>query len=348
MNLNLNTFSKKMTNEERKAATIVSKIKLGGPIANDEELTKSFITMMDNILENYEFDYDCILKLKNEICKCGHKLIRKDTYKKEITLPGGSLILLEFYRYACLHCKEPVDRKLSYLFEPNKQYSKNVKADAVRLYSKHLSSYELVTEELCKLYNMNIDKKTVRLWLKEAGIEAEQITLKDDDFSGYIVYDEEYVKVYNGNVGVAGAKLEWVDHFLLLFRDAITKKVIVKFADNLQEETLIKIWKKVFIDMRNNGIEIKAFGTDGKREYKKYIKTINRDLEMNIQHVYDQFHFDKNLFESANLEFFGVKQTKKELPEHIKNQIKLIHNFFETESKDEARKCTTSRHRNRR
>jgi len=59
---------------------------------------------------------------------------------------------------------------------------------------------------------------------------------------------------------------------------------------------------------------------------------------MNIQHAYDEFHFKKNLYESANEEINGSKQSKKELPETAQNQIKLIEKFFETTSKEDAMK----------
>jgi hypothetical protein len=338
MNLDLNTFNKNMTADERKAKSILGRVHLAGPISNDKELTKNFLEMMDLILKYYEFDYDCILKLKDENCNnCNKKLKRKDIFRKEINFPNGSSMILDFYRYSCPHCKEPVDRKLSKIFEPNKQYSKNIKSDAVRLYSTHLSSYEAVTDEINKLYCKNISKKTVISWLKEAGFESEKITLNDDDFSGYIVYDEEFTKVFNGSVGVKDSTLERVDYYLLLFRDAITKKVIIKFADNLQEKTLLSIWKEVFIHLTDLGVEIKAFGTDGKREYKKYIRLLNQELNLNIEHVYDSFHFCKNLYESANEEIFGQKQTKKMLPDLIIEQIKMIENFFSSKTLDDAK-----------
>ncbi len=337
MDLNLNTFTKNSSLNEKKAATIASRIELSGPIADDEQLAKEFISMMDLILANYDFDYDCVLKLKNEICSCGHKLQRKDTFKKQILLPGGSEIHLEFYRYYCNHCKQKVNRKLNSIFEDNKQYSKNVKSDAIRLYSKQLSSYELVTEELNKIYTSNIDKKTVRLWLMEAGMLAETKILKDNDFSGHLVYDEEFINVYNGDVGCKDAKLDWVKVYLLLFRDSITKKVIIKFSDDLSENSLVPIWKEVILDLAKKGIEVKSFGTDGKREYKSYIKTINSFLNMNIHHVYDAFHFGKNSYENANYELFGNKQSKKELPENIINQIEQIYLFFNAKNKKHAK-----------
>jgi len=338
MNLKLNTFNKKMSKEERKAASIVQNIELKGPIADDKELTKSFLEMMEYILSNYEFDKECVLRLKDENCKhCGHKLTRKGEYTKEINLPGGSSTLLRFYRYSCLHCKEPVDRKLSILFEPEKHYSKNVKADAIRLYSKHLSSYDLVVEELNKIYCLGLNKKTVIKWLKEAGCASEQVILEDDDFSGYIVYDEEFMKVFSGRVGIKGAKLEWIEVYLLLFRDVITGKAIILIVESLDEGVLKEAWIKVIRHLQSKGIIVKAFGTDGKREYHNYIKDINRDHGFKIQHVYDEFHFKKNLYESANEELFGSKHSKKELPEHIINQIKLVEGFFATESKEKAR-----------
>ena len=151
----------------------------------------------------------------------------------------GSSLFLKFYRYSCSHCKDPVNRQLSEIFEPHKQYSKNVKADAIRLYSRHLSNYRVIAEDLCKIYGREIDPKTVRLWLNEAGFEAEEVTLNDNDFSGYLVYDEEFMKIFLGDVGKKGAKLEWVQVYLLLFRDVITKKCIVRLVESLEEKTLL-------------------------------------------------------------------------------------------------------------
>lgn len=326
-----------MTKEEQKAASIIQSVRLEGPIANDEELTKAFLEMMDYIYTHYMMDRECVFHLKNESCEhCNHKLTRKDEYEKEIHLPGGSSIFLKFYRYSCSHCKKLVDRKLSKIFEPNKHYSKNVKSDAIRLYSKHLSSYDLVAEELSKIYRRNIDKKTVRKWLAEAGVEAEQVTLCDNDFSGYLVYDEEFMKVFLGNVGIKGATLEWIQVYLLLFRDVITKKCIIRIVQNLEEETLLKEWRSVIEHLLSIGIEVKAIGTDGKCEYHNYVKKINRKLGLNIDHVFDAFHFMKNLYESANEELFGNKYSKEKLPEHVLNQIKLIESFFDCKSKEGA------------
>lgn len=202
MDTKLNTFQKEMTKDERKAASLIQNIRLEGPIADDEQLTKAFLDIMDYIYLYYKMDKECVFRLKDENHDtCGNKLIRKGEYEKEIMLPGGSSIFLKFYRYSCEKCKEPIDRKLSEIFEPHKQYSKNVKSDAIRLYSKHLSNYRLIAEELSKLYRRKISHRTVLAWLIEAGIEAENLTLNDDDFSGYIVYDEEFMKVFSGNVG---------------------------------------------------------------------------------------------------------------------------------------------------
>lgn len=338
MNLKLNTFQKQMTKDERRAASIIQNVRLEGPIANDKELSKAFLDMMDYIYAHYEMDKECVFRLKNEGCdKCGHKLTRKDEYEKEIVLPGGSSIFLKFYRYSCSNCKEPVDRKLSEIFEPNKQYSKNVKSDAIRLYSKHLSNYRLIAEELSKIYCRDISHKTVLSWLVEAGIEAEQITLNDNDFSGYIVYDEEFMKVFSGDVGVKGAKLDWIQVYLLLFRDAITKKCVIRIVDDLEEETLMKEWKAVINHLRLKKVDVKMFGTDGKQEYHKYIQKINRDLNLSIGHVYDAFHFEKNLYESANEEIHGNKYSKKALPDCVINQIKIINSFFDSKTKEEAK-----------
>jgi hypothetical protein len=338
MNLKLNTFNKEMTKDERKAASIVQDIRLEGPLANDKELTKAFLDIMEYIYSNYEMDRECVFRLKDETCNCGKKLTKKGEYEKEITLPGGSSLFLKFYRYSCSHCKKPIDRKLSEIFEPNKQYSKNVKSDAIRLYSKHLSNYRLIAEELSKLYRREINHKTVRLWLNEAGIESERVTLNDNDFSGYLVYDEEFMKVFFGDVGIKGAKLEWVQVYLLLFRDVITKKCIIRIVENLEEETLLKEWIAVIKHLQSLGIQVKTMGTDGKREYHNFVTKINRMLGTNIEHVYDAFHFMKNLYESANEELFGNKYSKKELPENVLNTIKIIKAFFDVKSKEEAEK----------
>jgi len=338
MNLKLNTFNKEMTKNERKAASIVQDIRLEGPLADDEELTQAFLDIMKYIYSNYEMDKECVFRLKDETCNCGKKLIRKDEYEKELILPGGSSLFLKFYRYSCSHCKKPVDRKLSEIFEPNKQYSKNVKSDAIRLYSKHLSNYRLIADELSKLYRREINHKTVRLWLNEAGIESEQIILNDEDFSGYIAYDEEYMKVFIGDVGIKGAKLEWVQVYLLLFRDVITKKCIIKIVKDLEEKTLCKAWIDIIKHLQSLGIDVKAFGTDGKQEYHAYIEKINKELGVNIKHVYDAFHFMKNLYESANEELFGNKYSKEKLPENVLNQIKIIEAFFDVKSIGEAKK----------
>jgi len=326
-----------MTPEERKADSIIQSVRLDGPIGNDEELTKAFLEMMDYIYAHYEMDKECVFRLKDENCKCGHKLTRKGEFEKEINLPGGSSIFIKFYRYSCSHCKEPVDRKLSLIFEPNKQYSKNVKSDTVRLYSKHLSSYGLVAEEINKIYRLNINKKTVISWLNEAGAESEKALFDDDDFSGYMVYDEEFMKVFSGDVGIKGAKLEWIQVYLLLFRDVITKKPIIKIVDNLCDDVIKKAWIEVIAHIESKGIKFKALGTDGKQEYHRYIDDINKEHSLDIQHVYDEFHLKKNLYESANEEIFGNKYSKNQLPEHIVNQIKLIEAFFDTESKQKAR-----------
>lgn len=339
MNLKLNTFEKNITPKERKASSFIQSVKLSGPLADDKQLTEDFVKMIDYILVNYVMDEDCIFGLKNDNCeRCNSKLIKKDVYEKEINLPGGSSIFLKFYRYSCSNCDEPVNRQLSDLFEPNKQYSKNIKADAVRLYSKHLSCYDNVVEEINKIYCLNIDKKTIMNWIKEEGIHSEKYIETDTDWSGHILYDEEFMKVFLGDVGVKGATLTWTQVYLLLFRDAITNKCIVRLVDSLSEEVLIKEWKSVIKHLYSKGITTHSFGTDGKREYPEYIKKINHEFKMKIKHTYDSFHFKKNLYENANEEIFGMRNTKKELPEHVKNQIKLIEKFFDITSKDEAKK----------
>ena len=106
---------------------------------------------------------------------------------------------------------------------------------------------------------------------------------------------------------------------------------------NLSEEVLYEEWKSIVMHLRDKGINVLSFGTDGKREYPEYIHKMNIELKMNIKHSYDVFHFKKNLFEEANVEIFGVKNTKKVLPEYVTNQIKIIEHFFECSSKEDAR-----------
>ena len=54
MNLKLNVFNKEMTKDERRASSIVQNIRLEGPIADDKELTKAFLDIMDYIYTHYE------------------------------------------------------------------------------------------------------------------------------------------------------------------------------------------------------------------------------------------------------------------------------------------------------
>lgn len=135
---------------------------------------------------------------------------------------------------------------------------------------------------------------------------------------------------------IKGANLEWIQVYLLLFRDVMTKKCLVRFVKDLEENTLLQEWKYIIQHLKSKGIEVKMFGTDGKQEYHKYIQKINQELGFKIEHVYDSFHFEKNLYESANEEIFGNKYSKKQLPDHVLNQIKTINSFFNSQTEEEA------------
>ena len=164
MQLNLPTFHKKATTEERIDQTLASGIGFKGL-----DKIPNLQSMLQDLLANYELDKG-VMKLIDEYCdQCKHKLKRKGTYKKEITLPGGVLILLTFYQYSCTHCKKKVKRMLGSWFSEGDRYSSNVKGDAVRLYLSHLSSYEAVRQEINKTYQINLSKRTIRQWLKTAG-----------------------------------------------------------------------------------------------------------------------------------------------------------------------------------
>lgn len=330
MQLNLDTFEKEKTTEERIDETIASGVAFKGldKIPQLQEL-------LQDLLANYELEKG-VMRLIDEYCKqCKHKLKRKGTYQKEITLPGGISLLLTFYQYSCKHCKKKVERKLGSWFSKGDRYSSNVKSDAVRLYLSHLSSYEAVRREINKLYQINLSKRTLRKWLKSAGCKAQFSLLHEQDFSGHFIYDEEYLKVFLGEVGKKASQLQKVEIYLLLFRDAITGKPLLMLSDSLDKTVLIQHWRKFINWSIDNNVPVHTFTTDGKREYNTMINEINREFSMKIRHAYCVFHFKKNLYEVSNKEVFGVMQTKKELPLHIQNQIKELEEVIDLPTREQ-------------
>ena len=319
MQLNLTSFKKKMTTEDRIDDTIASGIAFKGleNVSNLQEI-------LNDVLSNYELE-DGVLKLIKEYCQnCEKKLKRKGKYTKDITLPGGATILLTFHQYSCKHCKKKVDRRLGSWFTKGERYSSNIKSDATRLYLSHLSSYDAVREELSKVYGIDLSKRTIRRWLNVSGTVAD-VALKDEkDFSGHFIYDEQYMKVFLGDVGNKNSKLQRVEVYLLLFIDALTGKPILMLSDSLDKSVLIKHWRRFAKWTLKNKIPFVTLTTDGKREYNTMIKELNSSLHMNVKHSYCIFHFKKNLYEVCNKHLFGVMQTKKELPDNIISQIKEL------------------------
>ncbi|MBU1976643.1 MAG: hypothetical protein KKA62_01680 [Nanoarchaeota archaeon] len=319
MQVNLTSFEKEMTTEDRIDDTIASGITFKGleKVSNLQEI-------LGDILLNYELE-DGVFKLIKEYCQsCENKLKRKGKYTKDITLPGGATILLTFHQYSCKHCKKKVDRRLGSWFTKGERFSSNVKSDATRLYLSHLSSYDTVREELNKVYGISLSKRTIRRWIDVSGTTAYSTLNDEKNFSGHFIYDEEYMKIFLGDVGKKNSKLQRVEVYLLLFIDALTGKPILMLSDSLDKSILIKHWQRFAKWTIKNKIPFVTLTTDGKREYNTMIKEINSSLNINVKHSYCIFHFKKNLYEVCNKHLFGVMQTKKELPEHIISQIKEL------------------------
>ena len=330
MQLNLNSFKNNKPTDTRINESIASNLSMKGL-----EQVSDLKELLQEIFAYYELEKG-VFKLINENCeKCKKHLKRKGTYSKDITLPGGVSLTLIFYQYSCPHCKSKVVRKLGSWFCKGERYSSNVKSDAVRLYLSHLSSYDSVREELNKIYQISLSKKTIRRWLKSIGLTASNSLDAETDFSGHFIYDEEYMKVYLGDVGKKGSKLQRIEVYLLLFRDAITKNVKLMLSDSLDKSILIHSWKR-FVDWTlQNDIPFITLTTDGKREYNTMINEINREYNLKIRHSYCVFHFKKNLFEVSNKFIFGCMQTKKELPPHVINQIKELEKTIDSPTKEE-------------
>lgn len=331
MQFKISGFNEKKTTKERMEESIASDLKLKGL-----EQIPDLSEILSSIFSHYVLEKG-IFRLKNEVCEnCNNKLTRKGTYDKEIFLPGGARLLLTFYQYSCSSCKQKVDRKINEWFNKRDRYSSNVKSDAVRLYLSHLSSYEKVQDELIKLYNIpGLSKRTVRNWLTQAGIMSSALLLSEKDFSGHFIYDEEYLKVFIGDVGKKGSKLERVEVYLLLFRDAVTQNLILMLSDSLDKPVLKGHWQNFAIWTIEKGIPWLTLTTDGKKEYNSLVDEINEEFSLNIRHAYCVFHFKKNLFETSNYHLFGVRTTKKELPLHVQNQIKIIEKAIDSPSLEE-------------
>lgn len=320
MQLKIPGFKEEKSTKERIEESIASDLTL--------KLPDNFLGLQEtlaSIFEYYELEKG-VFKLKDEKCeKCKSKLRRKGTYDKEIILPGGARMLLVFHQYSCQNCKAKVNRRLGDWFNKGDRYSSNVKADAVRLYLSHLSSYDAVKKELIKIYNIpSLSKRTVRKWLFEIGARASNVLKNKQQFSGHFIYDEEYMKVFLGDVGKRGSKLTRVDVYLLLFRDAITQNVIIMLSDSLDKSVLKKHWSNFAQWITDHNITWLTLASDGKREYNSLVDEINTVFNLNVSHAYCIFHFKKNLFEVCNYYLFGSRQTKKKLPKHVINQIKLF------------------------
>ncbi|MFH1683205.1 MAG: hypothetical protein ABIA37_05415 [Candidatus Woesearchaeota archaeon] len=313
-----------MTAEDRIDDTIASGISFKGleNISNLQEI-------LNDLLLNYELE-DGVFKLIKEYCQnCKKKLKRKGKYTKEITLPGGATILLTFHQYSCKYCKKKVDRRLGSWFSKGERYSSNIKSDATRLYLSNLSSYEVIREELSKVYGVSLSKRTIRRWLKVSGNIADVALNEEKNFSGHFIYDEEYMKIFLGDVGTKGSTLKRVEVYLLLFIDALTGKPILMLSDSLDKSILIEHWRRFAKWTLKNKIPFVTLTTDGKREYNTMIKELNSSLHMNVKHSYCVFHFKKNLYEVCNKHLFGVTQTKKDLPDYVISQIKELENLVD-------------------
>lgn len=330
MQLNLTSFEKNISSKDRIDDTIASGITFKGleNVSNLQEILR-------DILSNYELE-DGVFKLIDEYCQsCKAKLKRKGKYTKDITLPGGATILLTFHQYSCTNCKKKVDRRLGSWFTKRERYSSNIKSDATRIYLSHLSSYDAVCEELNKVYEISLSKRTVRRWLGLSGTVAEATIKEEKNFSGHFIYDEEYMKVFLGDVGKKGSVLQRVEVYLLLFIDAITGKTILTISDSLDKSVLIQHWQVFAKWTIENNIPFTTLTTDGKREYNIMINEINSSLGLEVKHSYCIFHFKKNLYEVCNKHLFGVMQTKKELPSHILSQIKELEALVDRPTREE-------------
>ncbi len=339
--MTLEMFSEENSNlsyEEKKVKSFGSHLKKGLKI---KEETSS---ILEEILITYRLEGN-ILVLRDQICKkCNKKLRKKELIQKAFPLPGGNNLILTFQGYYCEFCEDNIRLNLPKLFQKGDRYPSYIKSETIRLYEEHLSSYDSAKGEIKTLFGMNLSKRTTRLWIKSAGETAEKVVLTKDHFSGFFAYDEEYVKVFSGNVGIRGAKLAREENYVYLIRDTTTKNSLLSIEPNLLEENVEDFLMKICRYLIELGVPIYAIVTDGKREYNAIIKRISKRLldekliSSPIKHAYCVFHFKKGLFEDANEEYFGNKNSKETLPEYILNQIRLFDAVLDATSKEIAEK----------
>lgn len=322
--------------EDKKIKSFGMHLKKGIKIKEDVS------TILEEILVTYRLE-GSILVLRNPTCeKCDKKLRKKELIQKAFPLPGGNNLILTFQGYYCEVCNDNKRLSLPRLFQKGDRYPSYVKGEAVRLYEEHLSSYEAAKGEIKTLFGKELSKRTARLWVREAGATAERVVLTKDHFSGFFAYDEEYVKVFSGKVGIRNAKLTREENYVFLLRDTITKNALLSIESSLLEENIENFLTKICIYLIKLDVPIHSIVTDGKREYNSIINKISRKLkelqliQCAIGHAYCVFHFKKGLFEVANEDWFGNKNSKEQLPEHIMNQINLFNTVLDASSVEDA------------
>jgi hypothetical protein len=325
-----------LSHDEKKVKSFGLHLKKGIQIREDVS------TILEEILITYKLE-GSILVLRNPTCeKCNQKLRKKELIQKTFPLPGGNNLILTFQGYYCEVCNDNKRLNLPRLFQKGDRYPSYVKGEAVRLYEEHLSSYDAAKGEIKTLFGRDISKRTTRLWIKSAGVNAEKVILTKDQFSGYFAYDEEFVKVFSGNVGIRGAKLTREENYVYLLRDTITKNSLLSIEPSLLEENVEDFLTKMCIYLIEIGAPIHVIVTDGKREYNSIVNGISKKLinagliSKPIKHAYCVFHFKKGLYEIANESWFGNKNSKEDLPNHILNQIRLFDSILDAPSKEVA------------
>lgn len=306
------------------------------------QIKKEVSTILEEILVTYRLE-GSILVLRDPTCdKCNKKLRKKELIQKVFPLPGGNNLILTFQGYYCEKCNDNKRLNLPNLFQKGDRYPSYVKGEAVRLYEEHLSSYEAAKGEIKTLFGKDISKRTTRRWIKSAGANAEKRVLTKDHFSGFFAYDEEFVKIFSGNVGIRGAKLNREKNYVYLLRDTITKNALLSIESSLLEDNVEDFLTKMCLYLIELGSPINAIVTDGKREYNSIVDRISKKLmklgiiSEPIKHAYCVFHFKQDLYETANEAWFGNKNSKEELPEHILNQIHMFDTVLDATSREIA------------
>ena len=308
--------------EEKKERSFAACLK------NGVHVKKEVSSILEEVLGAYHLVGN-VLELQHPHCeRCGCVLRKKEAIEKAFPLPGGNALLLSFQGYFCERCSQNVRLRLPGLFKHGDRYPSYVKGESVRLYESHLSSYDGILDELKNLFGMGVSKRSARKWVREAGVQAEEVPISSEQFSGYFAYDEEFVKVFEGRVGVRGAKLRRIEVYVLLLRDVITKSAILSIGLHLDEQTIEGFLSSACKQLCKASIPIYSIVTDGKREYKPVIDRVSRTLIQEklltapIAHALCVFHFKNNLYEAANEYYFGTKHSREQLPDHLQNQIK--------------------------